>query len=197
VDWFDRSNWTDDYVELPGAPVPTIVNDVYFNGGIGDCVLTDDIVCKRLLMDATLYTGLLDCVAYNVVTGEVRAARIKLGSGSHIISGDLMGALDGVGHVELESCGITIAGNVDLRNLFIDDVLSTMTLVSSSGGVDNITLYFSDIPRVLADDSEPLGDLVIDKPGGLVTMMNDGSVANFIGVSGDFDFNGFALKVGY
>jgi len=86
-----------------------------------------------------------------------------------------------------------IHGSVDMRNVAVDEVWSSMTLT----GPNNVYLYFSDVIRPLADEFDPLGDLVIDKLDGIVTMMNDGYVANFIGIRGDFDFNGFTLKVGY
>jgi hypothetical protein len=141
-------------------------------------------------MDATAYTGLLDCVDYNIaVVGDVRAAKVKFGTGSHSVGGDFNGALNGIGNVEFEACHMTIAGDIDLRNLVTIDVESAITLIGSN----DQSLYFG------GSDTNPneFGDLIIDKSGGLATLCDDWSVANFSGVRGDFDFNGFVMKVGY
>jgi len=190
-DWFTQSNWTDDYVQLPGAPVPTIVNDVYFDGGgVGDCTLTGSITCKRLLMDAATYTGLLSFVSYDaVIDSDVNAARVKLGSGSHTVGGNFSGPLAGTGQIDFETCEMTVPGDIDLRNAVTTDAGSAVTLE----GTNDQSLYNGGS----VTSPNYFGDMIIVKTGGRATLYDDWYVANFSGVSGDFDFNGFIMKVGY
>jgi hypothetical protein len=190
-DWFTTSNWTDEYVQLPGAPIPTIANDVYFNGGgVGDCTLTGSITCKRLLMDAATYTGLLDLVSYDaVIDSDVNAARVKMGSGSHTVGGDFKGPLAGTGQIDFEACTMTVPGDIDLRNAVTTNDSSAVTLE----GTNDQALYNGGTVTSPND----FGDMIVEKTGGRATLYDDWYVANFSGVSGDFDFNGFIMKVGY
>ena len=76
-----------------------------------------------------------------------------------------------------------------MRYLATVEVESTITLVGSG----NQLLYFG------GTETSPngFGDLVIDKPSGRAMMLDAWSIANFVGIRGDFDINGFVMRVGY
>lgn len=191
TDWSNVDNWTDDVVQEPGAPVPTSAEDVYFDdSGVGDCVLTANAECNSLIMDASLYTGQLDFAGFNMsISTDFRVANVKLGSGTHSVSGSLMGPSSGIGTLDFERCYMTVAGDIDLREASTLEGESTVKLVGSN----NQYLYCGGS----ATSPNEFGELVVEKSGGLAVVEDNWSVANFIGNQGDFDLNGYTIRVGY
>jgi hypothetical protein len=206
-DWLARDNWTDDVVRIPGAPVPTIDNDVYFEGINASITTIGDITCRNLIVfgridsvdenTATILdlggsdlTAVDVTIGYsNIATPGQYQAKIVFGTGTHNIVNLLSAGEYSFGYVWFARSIITVAGDVDLRYVLTVEVESTVVL----DGSGSQSLYFG------GDATYPneFGDFVVDKPSGRAIMFDDWYVANFVGVRGDFDVNGFVMKVGY
>jgi len=125
----------------------------------------------------------------DVATPGQYQAKIRFGTGTHVITA-LQGAGEyAYGYIEFEYASIAVAGSIDMRYLATVEVESTVTLVGSG----NQLLYFGGT----VTSTNEFGDLIIDKPSGRATMQDTWYVANFVGIQGDFDVNGFVMRVGY
>ena len=206
-DWLDSDNWTDDVVGMPGAPIPTIDNDVYFEGITANIITTGDITCRNLIIygnagsvdestatildlgNSNLTTANIVIGYSNIATPGQYQAKIRFGTGVHIITNLLSAGEYSFGYIEFERSNIAIAGNIDLRYMLTVEVESTVTLAGS--GVQSLYFGGSEI------SPNGFGNLVINKPSGHTIILDNWYVANFIGVKGDFDINGCVVKVGH